>query len=144
MRFSSRLSRYTLRRDTSRSIIYECCGEAQRASPFEIVSRDRQGLYAEGARIGGPQARQVADRFHLILNSREVIENQLGGLGRPLRTTVSVAAEVDDTRAGLRRVLQAKFEQVRRLYDAGRTVTVITQELGLSRKRVDKWIRFQF
>ncbi len=80
---------------------------------IEIVSRDRQGLYAEGARIGAPQARQVADRFHLIQNLREVIEKQLGRLKRPLRTKVSAAAEIDDTRAGQHRLLQAKFEQVR-------------------------------
>lgn len=67
---------------------------------IEIVSRDRQGLYAEGARIGAPQARQIADRFHLIQNLREVIEKQLGRLERPLRTKVSEAAEIDDTRAG--------------------------------------------
>jgi hypothetical protein len=74
---------------------------------------------------------------------REVPEKQLGRLERPLRTKVSAAAEDDDTRAGLRRLLQAKFEQVRRLYDAGKTATAITQELGLSRKRVDKWIHLQ-
>lgn len=43
----------------------------------EIVSRDRCGLYAEGARRGAPQARQVADRFHLLQNLRETIERQL-------------------------------------------------------------------
>jgi transposase len=34
----------------------------------EIVSRDCHGLYAEGARNGAPQARQVAGRFHLVQN----------------------------------------------------------------------------
>ena len=44
---------------------------------IEIVSRDRCGLYAEGARQGAPQAQQVADRFHLRQNLRRTIEQQL-------------------------------------------------------------------
>ena len=51
----------------------------------EVVSRDRAGLYAEAAREGAPQARQVADRFHLLQNFRETVERQLGGYEAPIR-----------------------------------------------------------
>jgi hypothetical protein len=110
---------------------------------IEIISRDRRGLYAGGARIDAPQARQVADCFHLVQNLREMIEKQLGRLERPLRAHHSTAVENEDTKAGLHQLRQARFEQVRLLYDAGKAVTEITQELGLSRKRVDKWIRLE-
>lgn len=105
-----------------------------------VISRDRHGLYAEGARAGAPQAAQVADRFHLIQNLRERIEQQLGRLGRPLRPSASAAAEIEENRAGLHGVREDLFGQVRALYDAGRTATAITQELGLSRRRIDRWI----
>ena len=50
----------------------------------EVVSRDRAGLYAEAARQGAPQARQVADRFHLLQNFRETVERQLGRYEAPI------------------------------------------------------------
>jgi transposase len=37
------------------------------------VSRDRGGEYAEAARRAAPQAVQVADRFHLLKNLRDVV-----------------------------------------------------------------------
>jgi transposase len=44
---------------------------------IEIVSRDRGEDYAAAARLGAPQARQVADRFHLTKNLVEVVEEVL-------------------------------------------------------------------
>jgi transposase len=41
---------------------------------IELVSRDRGGDYAAGARQGAPQATQVADRFHLYKNLVEAVE----------------------------------------------------------------------
>ena len=52
----------------------------------EVISRDRAGLYAEAAREGAPQARQIADRFHLLQNFRETIERQLGRYEAPIRS----------------------------------------------------------
>jgi transposase len=49
----------------------------QQHPEIETISRDRCGLYAEGAALGAPQSQQVADRFHLILNLSATMERVL-------------------------------------------------------------------
>lgn len=40
----------------------------------EVITRDRSAEYAEAARRGAPDALQVADRFHLLQNLREMLQ----------------------------------------------------------------------
>jgi len=48
-----------------------------------IINRDRQGLYAEGARVGAPQACQVTGRLHLAQNFRAAVELDAHALKPP-------------------------------------------------------------
>ncbi|HEY4042519.1 MAG TPA: ISL3 family transposase [Rhodopila sp.] len=128
----------------------------------EMVSRDRAGLYADGARQGAPQARQIADRFHLLQNFREAVERQLSGLGPPIRRgppsitkddvdpmmaltrdqfCVSEAEQQILSRRGRDADRQALFDRIRALYDAEVTIKDIAQELGLGLRRVQRWVR---
>ena len=46
----------------------------------EIITRDRAGVYKEGATRGAPDALQVVDRFHLLKNLGEALEADLAPL----------------------------------------------------------------
>ena len=54
---------------------------------IEVVSRDRCGLCAQGARQGAPQARQLANRLHPLQNFRESIERQMTEIRTRARST---------------------------------------------------------
>ena len=43
----------------------------------DIISRDRSGDYAQGARRGAPDALQIADRWHLLRNVGDMVERFL-------------------------------------------------------------------
>jgi transposase len=127
---------------------------------IEIISRDRCGSFAQGGRDGAPQARQIADRFHILLNLREAIQAQLsrviGSSARPLLEDIEDAHEEvisrspwDKhggaehrclTRMAAQRSRQTLFDRVRVLYNEGRSVCDIVRQTGLHRRTINKWI----
>jgi transposase len=60
---------------------------------LEVVSRDRGGAFAEGIRQGAPQARQVADRFHLLQNVGQALDRVLIREHRALRHVAKTLSE---------------------------------------------------
>ena len=58
----------------------------------EIITRDRASDYARGVTTGAPDAVQVADRFHLLCNLRELAERYAQRVGKRLRERVSATS----------------------------------------------------
>ena len=46
----------------------------------EVIARDRSAESARGATLGAPEALQVADRWHLLDNLRQMLARWLAGL----------------------------------------------------------------
>jgi transposase len=124
------------------------------------VSRDRCGLYAEGASLGAPQAQQVADRFHLVLNLSSTVERVLEERSRqlilppaedpaPVPNVESPSADAEtsmvappQTQSQLRRQRRLeRYQQVVALFNAGQSQAAISRELGMERKTVRRWLR---
>jgi transposase len=119
-----------------------------------IICRDRGGDYASGARLGAPDAIQIADRFHLQKNSSDVLERILARHPAALRAAVtdaateattdgapsSAATAVPATAEPRRARRLARYEQVIALRQDGWSLTAIGMLVGLSRPTVRKYV----
>src|SRR5215212_984161 len=122
-------------------------------SGVEVVSRDRGGEYAEAARRAVPNAVQVADRFHLLKNLRDVVlrvfkqhTEVLGLVPTPARHFQRLTNLRLDRRASKERMR----EQARKLYRSVHTLSKkgiknaqIARTLGIHRHTVEKYLAFK-
>jgi transposase len=116
----------------------------------ELITRDRDGEYRQGASTGAPTAQQVADRFHLLRNLRDVVHRTLRRYARHLaqlpapgctqpeltRRRRDRAASRERTRA----TMQARFERIHALATQGMSKSAIARALGIHRHTVQKYL----
>ena len=125
---------------------------------IQVVSRDRSGVYATAAREGAPQARQVADRWHLLKSIGDEPERMMYRhmplirlVVRELSLKKSPEPEISVPVASLRRPERLKqqtrkkrhqhWTEVMALHNKGCSFREISRITGLSRVTVSRWVR---
>jgi hypothetical protein len=124
-----------------------------------IATRDRAGSYADGLRQGAPAAEQVADRFHVLVNLRNVLERFLSRKHAAVRAAATDVITTDPPTDGApmpakasprltrpereqqdrRAQRMARYEAVRRLQAEGTSLREIGRRLHLARKTVHRF-----
>ncbi len=129
----------------------------------QIISRDRGGAFADGARQGAPQAQQVADRWHLLANLSETMKGFFLNKQAQLKALVQKPAEdlseeeakqLAPWQTSMRKHLEAKslqlhqervtrYKQIHDLSAKKVDVTAIARQVGVSRQCVYEYLRLQ-
>src|SRR5262249_54029843 len=121
----------------------------------QIISRDRGGDYAKGAKEGAPDAKQVADRWHLLKNLSETMQSYFQGKQQELKAAMkeqkapSLSKEqrlpvipwhIGRTKREEEKSQQfhqerlERYRQIHDLYTKSVDVANIARQLGLSRQ----------
>lgn len=135
----------------------------------EIISRDRAGSYAQGAKAGAPDAIQVADRWHLLKNLGDALIRMLDQHNRELRLAAEDIAKAErkkemqgkekDQKQNIsaektvavakaknpitETKLQLNFKEVKRLKEQGASIKSIHRQTGLHRQTIKRYLKYE-
>jgi transposase len=133
---------------------------------IEIVTRDRSRAYAEAIADGAPDAVQIADRWHILKNLYEALERLLTRQHHLIRQAVrpdgpppqlipeSKPASISKQSPSRRSLLQPKrvgvaerrlrrlalYTDAIRLVEKGLSTEEIAEQIGKSRRTVQRWV----
>ncbi|HLW03642.1 MAG TPA: ISL3 family transposase [Ktedonobacterales bacterium] len=112
-----------------------------------VVARDRSKEFAAAITAALPQAQQVADRFHLAKNLTEQLDKVVSARWKVLtnawRPAEAPAAPVPAVRPEQLRPPspgEARYQQALTLAQAGDSVKLIAQRLGVSHQTIYRWL----
>jgi len=123
---------------------------------IHIVTRDRSTEFARGISLGAPQAKQVADRWHLLKNLNEVLERILARVRTELSKLPMLLIAANEpvirryenrsknekmARAVRRQNRLTRYAQVHALHADGVSIKRIAERLKMSRTTVRKFIK---
>jgi transposase len=111
------------------------CAWLQNHPEIEIVTRDRSFEYKAGIDLGAPQAIQVVDRWHLLHNLQEKLQEIISS---QLRSRKSDNREHRETPTQPKR--KEHFRLVRYLSAKGYSQRLIARTLGISRQTVRRYL----
>lgn len=129
----------------------------------EIISRDRGGPYAEGAKRGAPEAQQVADRWHLLANLSDTLKPLFARKHTQLKALVQKPSETfsAEEEQQLPAWYHGQTKRKTKMYDAhhqerveryhkvhelrakGAELTLIAHQIGISRTTVNTYLNMK-
>jgi DNA-binding NarL/FixJ family response regulator len=111
----------------------------------QVVCRDRSGAFAEGIRVGAPDAQQCADRWHLYQNLCEAVDKTIRAHHADLREPTSDSDEpgsvppvIEVKETPIMDRTRRRHAEIHGLLAQGHNQTQICQILGLSFGTVQK------
>ena len=123
----------------------------QETGDIEVVTRDCSTDYAYGISIGAPQAMQVADRWHLLLNLSQMVEKwlnshymhlkklpiQIESLAKETERPPFIRTHGEELESGLsRQRRQERYAEIQRRRQAGENISQISRALAIHRETV--------
>ncbi len=125
---------------------------------IQFISRDRAGAYASGSKTGAAQARQVADRFHLLKNFSETLEKMVKGQAAKIRkifesllppeqpqASASPTNPAPSTKVGpeptpARERREEKRQKIKNLISQGYSIRAVARDLNVTRNTVKRYL----